>query len=189
MRDKISAVDKFQKLRQDLTDRRRVLYHAVRNMGEHLDPVRDRDTGVHKGGKPVHDLPAFHPDRAELDNGAVLGRKAGRFKVKDYHRTVERRIFLIPDIFFFIVHEIAFHPVDHFQRVVFFQRMEGVRKRIDTAVVGDGHGTVAKGMRRIDQLVHIRDPVQHGSLGMAVKFDPFHRGIVFPGVFKTAAAL
>ena len=114
---------KFQELRQDGLNIRRVHNHLVRDTGQLRDLERDRHSRIHESTELVRNLSLFHLHGADLDDLILNRAEARRLKIKDHIGIIKILAFLIPRHICKIVDQIPFHTIDHFKGIILIKRL------------------------------------------------------------------
>ncbi len=84
------APQNVQKAASGLVNTRRVLDHIVGNAGQFRNFGRNRPSGVHKGIKPVNNLPIHNLHSADFGHGVFAGGEAGGLNIKRNERPYQR---------------------------------------------------------------------------------------------------
>ena len=107
-----SSFTEFAKPRKNHLNRRRVLYHFIRDAGQLRDPERDRDFGVYEFRKTVDNLPLLHPYRTDFDDLACQVGQTGCLDIKNHIAVLKTLSPAVGCNSFQIVHQIRFHAID-----------------------------------------------------------------------------
>ena len=172
MCDKDAFSGKFEELGKDYVDGRSVYNHLVGNSCQIRDLKRDRTLWIYKGAEPVHNLSACYFYSSDLDDPVADRTEARRLNVKDNICIVKR---LIPRIYCDlrqIIHHVSFYTVDHFERIVFVQRLNIMvcdGKRLRHAVICDGNRRMPPVVRPFYNVFYFGDTVHIAHLCMAVE--------------------
>ncbi len=133
--------NEFQKLRQNRLYIRCLQHHLVRDTGKLSDLKRNRHPGIHESTVSVCDLPLLHLHRTDLDDLILDRAEPCRLKIEHHKGTVQRLPLLIDRHIRQVVHQIAFHPVDHLKRIVLIKplyEMVRVCERLYHTMIRDG---------------------------------------------------
>ena len=144
-------VSEGEKIFQSLGGLGRALEHLVRDAGEGDDLVAEVPLRVHEGLKPVRDLPAADDHRANFGNGLLADLQAGGLNVEGYVFIGKGRILgpVDGDAVVQVVDEVPLHAVEDLDVLGGVPR---IREPLDHAVVRDGDGGVAPGLRPHDDV-------------------------------------
>ena len=192
-----------QKIRQNLFNPRRVHHILIPDTGELFNPIGYGCPGIDKGGKPLCDFPIGYFYSANFDNPVAHRRKTGCLQVKHHEIPGQRLIFAVHNHLFQIIHQIGFHTIDHFEKVLWiriffpclfpsrlfsppqiFPHMVCIRKRLYDTVISDGDGRMAPFPGPFDNILCIRHAVHIAHLRMAVQFHPLPGAVVHPSCGK-----
>ena len=209
VRHQHTALAESEKFRQYFLNGRCARHHFIVDAGELFDLKRDGHLRVHKGRKPVHDLPLavfhLHFYGADLNDLIFHRGKARGFNIEYHIAPVQRLAFSICDDLLQIVHQIGLHTVNHLEKVVpvrvlvpgllpFFllrlpqivYEMVGVREGLHHAVVRDGDGRMAPLIGALHDVLHLGNAVHVAHLGMAVQLHPLAEAVILTAVGEIA---
>ena len=194
-----SSFAELHEFRQYLLNHRRVHHHAVVDMGQRLNPKRNRRLRIDKRRKAVHNLSLFHAHRPDLNDLVHHRRKSRGLNIEHNVAAVQLLPPAVDHDIFQVVHQISLHSIDHLERsrnlfqfllgdlrmlllvffpvgaVDIFHRMVRLGKRLDDTVIRNGNGRMPPFVGTPDQLRRVGDSVHIAHLRMTVEFHPLHR--------------
>ena len=178
VRHQAAALAEFQKLRQDHVDLRCREDHVVVDARQLLNLKRDRHIRVDKGTELIGDHALFYLHRTDLDDLIFLRAKAGGLDI-EHHKGVRKG--LAPGVFYQLLHivnQVAFHTVEHLKRIVFIQRMAGLREGLHASMVSNCQRFHSPLLGFFDDARHIGHTIHIAHLGMAMQLHALHRTVV-----------
>ena len=162
MRHHDTAVAKFQKLRQNHIDLRRVHDILIPDTCQLLDFKRNGHIRIDKSGKTIHDLSAGHLYRTDLNDTIVHWGKSGSLDIKYYIILMQSLPLVIGHDLLQIIHQVCLYSIDNFEKVLlvrilvsgFFSLalfrfpqivpdMISIRETLHYTVIRDGNSTMS----------------------------------------------
>ena len=178
-----------QKGPQGLLLRGRAHQHLVGDAGEVDDLRTENAPGGYEGVKGFGDLSVFQHCRTDLDDDLPALVQAGGLNIKADNFLGKILAGLTVD-HYPVVHVVDKVGLQAVEQLDIFRRMPGVREGLSHAVVGDGDGPVAPGLRPLHHVslrsqlgTHGSEGVHGGHGGMQMELHPLFRGVVHAHFF------
>ena len=175
---------KLQKFRQYLVDFWVWKHHGVIDARQLLDIKGNGHLGIDEGRIFVLNLSINHFHGPDLDDGILFGAESRGLDVKHHVCTGKALASGILHQLLGVVHQIAFHPVEHLKGIALVQGVVRVRECLDAAMVCDSHCGHAPFLCPLDDALHIGDPVHITHLGVAVELHPLFQAVVHSAAGK-----
>ena len=176
-------INKFQKFRENLFNRRRIHHHLIRNTGKPGNFKRNRHFRIYKGTELIRNLSFFHLYRADFNNLILYRTKTRSLQIK-YHISITKLLaFFINCNILQIINQICFYTINNLKGILLLQPfnvMVSVCETLYDAMIRNGNCRVSPIMRPLYNLRHIRDAIHITHFGMTVKFYPLLHRFVFP---------
>ena len=190
-----ASPDEFRKSRKNLLSGSRIHHHLIGNGSQLSDSKRDRNFWIHKFREAIHDFSLSDFDGSDFNDPILERGKTGRLQVKnDILGILHPLPLLVCDDLFLIVHQVAFHPRYDLEEILpvrclqsclfccflclfieIFIHMIGIGQRLYHSMVGNSDPGHPPGIRPLNDVLDLRDPVHVAHLGMAVQLHPLIR--------------
>ncbi|CUB50281.1 hypothetical protein BN2127_JRS9_03496 [Bacillus subtilis] len=128
---------------------------------------------VRKRLKFINNFSAFYFYCSQLNNGIVYSRQSCRLNVKNnICFFFEQTMCGIISNWHAIIHEIRFHPVNHFNSMLFGRRIR-IREGLNDSMVSQSDGLMPPFFRLFDKLSNTRNSIHLAHWGMKMQFHSF----------------
>ena len=191
---------KGKKLWHHLFNTGSILNHVILNACKLFNLKGNRHLRIDKGGETFCDLSSTDFHRSNFYDTIIHRRKTSCLYVKNDKVFLQLLSFVPCDNFFQIIHQIGFHPIYHFEKVLLigafvpcFQAfllllapqvipyMIGVRISLHHTMIRYGYGPVAPLVGAFYNVLHFGHPVHITHFGMTMKLHSLMRRSVHTG--------
>ena len=180
MRHKHRILAKFQKLRQNFCNNRRIGYHFIRNACQLGNLRRNRAFWVHEGAETVDNLAVYYLYCANFRNTFGFLGKSCCLNI-EYHKGVIQRLSARHgDNAAQIVNQIGFYAVNHLQ-VGFADCVHRIRKCLHNTMVSNGNCLMPPCNRAFDIFFHRCHTIHTAHLCMQMQLHALFLRIIHTG--------
>ena len=177
----------LQKLWKNCLDIRCSYNHLICNTGKLCDLKWNRYFRINECAELISNLSMFYLHRTNLNNLILNWTEPCRLKVKYYISIIQWLSLFIHCHISQVVHQVAFHTVNHFKRIILIQRlniMVRICKRLNDTVICNRHRRMPPVMRLFQQCCYISYRIHIAHLCMAVKLHTLFRCRIHSGFCK-----
>ena len=181
MRYKARLAYKLHKLRQNRLDIRRIHDHRVCYTRKLCNLEWDRNLRIYKGTVAIYNLPMLHLYCSDLNDSVSDRAKPCCLNIEHYKRIIQSLISRANRNLCQIIYQIAFHPIDHLERIVLiqcFNIMIGIRERLNYSVICNRNCPMSPIVCTFHNIFYLRHAIHITHFCMAMKLYTLHRTCV-----------